>query len=187
MASGDLRLIKSYHYDSDERRWGANDDWLWKYEEASGLHTFACKNGEAYIVSSRYSGSGENDGVDSEHRNHLYIWVHPIPLADAESEKEVKALKENGKDGYTGTYDGTLPRLRGRSFISVSIRTRNEKEKAMSKMTTAEALRTCLYENGIEMLLDYPKLRGTLCTAERMSLGQDRWQRMWTKVTWNGK
>ncbi len=29
-------------------------------------------------------------------------------------------------------------------------------------MTTVEALRTCLYENGIEMLLDYPKLRGKL-------------------------
>ena len=32
----------------------------------------------------------------------------------------------------------------------------------MQKMTTVEALRTCLYENGIEMLLDYPKLRGKL-------------------------
>ncbi len=32
----------------------------------------------------------------------------------------------------------------------------------MQKMTTVDALRTCLYENGIEMLLDYPKLRGKL-------------------------
>lgn len=32
----------------------------------------------------------------------------------------------------------------------------------MKKMTTVEALRTCLYENGIEMLLDYPRLRGKL-------------------------
>ncbi len=32
----------------------------------------------------------------------------------------------------------------------------------MQKMTTVEALRVCLYENGIEMLLDYPKLRGKL-------------------------
>ncbi len=32
----------------------------------------------------------------------------------------------------------------------------------MSRMTTVEALRTILYENGMETLLDYPKLRGKL-------------------------
>ncbi len=32
----------------------------------------------------------------------------------------------------------------------------------MSKMTTVEALRTCLYENGVEMLLDYKRLCGKL-------------------------
>ncbi len=29
----------------------------------------------------------------------------------------------------------------------------------MQKMTTVEALRTCLYENGIEMLLGNPKIQ----------------------------
>ncbi len=32
----------------------------------------------------------------------------------------------------------------------------------MAKMTIVEALRRCLYENGVDMLLDYPKLRGKL-------------------------
>ncbi len=47
----------------------------------------------------------------------------------------------------------------------------------MSKMTTVEALRTCLYENGIEMLLDYPKLRGKLWDlAPAEILGRERFR-----------
>ena len=47
----------------------------------------------------------------------------------------------------------------------------------MSKMTTVEALRTCLYENGIEMLLDYPKLCGKLWDlAPAELLGRERFR-----------
>lgn len=47
----------------------------------------------------------------------------------------------------------------------------------MSKMTTVEALRTCLYENGIEMLLDYPKLCGKLWDlAPAEILGRERFR-----------
>lgn len=47
----------------------------------------------------------------------------------------------------------------------------------MKKMTTVEALRTCLYEDGIEMLLDYPKLRGKLWDlAPAEILGRERFR-----------
>ncbi len=122
MSKSDLKLIKSYNFDKNEQHWGMCDEWVSKYEEeASGLHTFSYGEDEAYVVSSRYSGSGQSDGVDSEHSNNLFLWIHPIEPRNAEDEANVKAIRENGEDGYTGTYDGTYVSIRSEEAYISSI------------------------------------------------------------------
>ncbi len=122
MAYKDLKMIKCFSFEKDEKHWGMCDEWVSRYrEEATGLHTFSYMEKEAYAVTTGYSAHGESDGVDSEHYDSLSVYLYPIPLADAQDEEKVRALVKNTECCYSGSFDATQIKIYDQSYYTDSI------------------------------------------------------------------
>ncbi len=128
MAYKDLKLIKCFHFDKDEKRWDMCDEWVSKYrKKATGLHTFSYGKKipfvkqEAYAVVTEYSAHGQSDGVDSEHYDDIRVCLYPILKEDANDEEKVKDLVKSIECCYSGSFDATYVELYDESHYSDSI------------------------------------------------------------------
>lgn len=86
MAYEDLKLIKCFRFDKDEKHWDMCDEWMSKYRvEVGALHTFAHGKNEAYIATTRYSADGESDGISVWWVSKLWedAWAWAAPIARA--------------------------------------------------------------------------------------------------------